>query len=144
MRNKLATSLLLASSLLLSSTAFADQAKGLNLLVTAPERQAQMMALVLSVQTIKKHGKEVNMVLCSSAGDLALSETKTEVIKGPGKTPTQMLHALMKMGGNVEVCPLYLPNAGKTTDDLIEGITVAKPPVVAGRLLDKNFTTLSY
>jgi len=138
------SSALLASSLLLSSISFADQGKGLNVLVTAPERQSQMMALVLSIQTVKKHGKEVNMVLCSSAGDLALKETKTEVIKGPNKSPTQMLQALIKMGGSVEICPLYLPNAGKSKDDLIEGITIAKPPVVAGRILDTDYTNLSY
>lgn len=144
MKKTLISSVLLASSLLLSSASFADMGKGLNVLVTAPERQSQMMALVLSIQTVKKHGKIVNMVLCSAAGDLALKETKTETIKGPDKSPTQMLKALIKMGASVEVCPLYLPNAGKTKDDLIEGITIAKPPVVAGRILDTDFTNLSY
>jgi len=144
MFKKTITSLLLASSVLATSASFADQSKGLNLVVTAPERESQMMALVLSLQTIKKHGKEVNMVLCSSAGDLALSATKTEAFKPSGKSPTDLLKAIMKMGANVEVCPLYLPNSGKTEADLIKGITVAKPPVVAGRLLDKDYKTLSY
>lgn len=144
MFKKTITSLLLASSVLATSASFADQSKGLNLVVTAPERESQMMALVLSLQTIKKHGKEVNMVLCSSAGDLALSATKTEAFKPSGKSPTDLLKAIMKMGAKVEVCPLYLPNSGKTEVDLIKGITVAKPPVVAGRLLDKDYKTLSY
>ncbi len=144
MFKKTITSLLLASSVLATSASFADQSKGLNLVVTSPERQSQMMAMVLSLQTIKKHGKEVNMVLCSRAGDLALSETKTEAFKPSGKSPTDLLKAIMKMGANVEVCPLYLPNSGKTEADLIKGITVAKPPVVAGRLLDKDYKTLSY
>jgi len=144
MKKSIISSVLLASSLFISSTSFADQGKGLNVLITAPERQSQMMALVLSIQTVKKHGKEVNMVLCSSAGDLALKDTKTEVIKGPDKSPTQMLKALIKLGGSVTICPLYLPNAGKTKEDLIEGITIAKPPVVAGRLLDTDYTNLSY
>jgi len=144
MKNKLISSALLASSLIISSASFADMGKGLNVLITAPERQSQMMALVLSVQTMKKHGKEVNMVLCSAAADLTLSETKTEEFKGPGKSPTQLLKALIKMGASVEVCPLYLPSAGKTKADLIEGITIAKPPVVAGRLLDTAYTNLSY
>ena len=135
---------LLLAGIIVSSTAFAEQGKGLNVLVTAAERQAQMMAMVLSVQSIKKHGKEVNMVLCSSAGDLTLSATKTEVIEPAGKSPTQLLKALIKMGASVEVCPLYLPSAGKTKADLIEGITIAKPPVVAARLLDTDYTNLSY
>ena len=144
MNKKFISSILLASSVLVSSAVFADQAKGLNVLLTASERQAQMMAMVLSVQTMKKHGKEVNMVLCGSAGDLALSSTKTETMKPPGKSPTQLLNALLKMGASVEICPLYLPGAGKSKADLIDGITIAKPPVVAGRLLDTDYTNLSY
>jgi len=144
MNKKFISSILLASSVLVSSAVFADQAKGLNVLLTASERQAQMMAMVLSVQTMKKHGKEVNMVLCGSAGDLALSSTKTETMKPLGKSPTQLLNALLKMGASVEVCPLYLPGVGKSKADLINGITVAKPPVVAGRLLDTDYTNLSY
>jgi len=144
MNKKFISSILVASSMFVSSAVFSDQGKGLNVLVTAAERQAQMMAMVLSVQTIKKHGKEVNMVLCGSAGDLALSATKTEAMKPPGKSPTQLLNALLKMGASVEVCPLYLPSVGKSKADLIDGITVAKPPVVAGRLLDTDYTNLSY
>jgi predicted peroxiredoxin len=144
MNKKFISSILLASSMLVSSAVFADQAKGLNVLLTASERQAQMMAMVLSVMTMKKHGKEVNMVLCGSAGDLALSSTKTEAMQPPGKSPTQLLNALLKMGAAVEVCPLYLPSIGKSEADLIKGITVAKPPVVAGRLLDTDYTNLSY
>jgi len=144
MNKKFIWSILLASSVLFSSAVFADQAKGLNVLLTAAERQAQMMAMVLSVQTMKKHGKQVNIVLCGSAGDLALSSTKTEAMKPPGKSPTQLLNALLKMGASVEICPLYLPAVGKSKADLIDGITIASPPVVAGRLLDTDYTNLSY
>lgn len=67
------------------------------------------------------------MVLCGCAGDLALTATITEPMKPPGKSPTQLLKALLKMGASVEVCPLYLPSVGKSKTDLIAGITVAKP-----------------
>lgn len=144
MKKSLIPSILLAISLLVPSTVFANQGKGLNVLITAAERQAQMMAMVLSVQSIKKHGKEVYMVLCSSAGDLALSSTKTEVFEPAGKSPTQLLNLLIKLGASVELCPLYLPSAGKTKADLIEGISIAKPPVVAARILDTDYTNLSY
>ena len=144
MKIKFISSALLISSMFVTTAVFADQAKGLNVLVTATERQAQMMAMVLSVQTMKKHGKEVNMVLCGSAGDLTLSSTKTTAMEPAGKSPTQLLNALIKMGASVEVCPLYLPSVGKSKSNLIEGITVAKPPVFAGRLLDTDYTNLSY
>ena len=136
--------LVLAALLALTGTAGAEQGKGLNVVVTSADLQAQMMAMVLSVQTIKKHGKEVNMVLCGAAGDLALRSTKTEAFLPPKKSPTMLLKKLLEMGASIEVCPLYLPNAGKSTDDLIQGITVAKPPVVAGRLLDKDYQNLTF
>ena len=143
MKNAIYTSVL-AAFLLLAGTALAEQGKGLNVVVTTADRQAQMMAMVLSIQTMRKHGKEINMMLCGAAGDLALRSTKTDTFLPPNKSPTMLLKLLLKTGASVQVCPLYLPNAGKTTDDLIEGITVAKPPVVAGKLLDKDYQNLTF
>ncbi len=141
---KLVASLIVITSLLALDSAFADQGKGLNVTVTSADRQTQMMAMVLSVQTLKKHNKEIKMVLCGSAGDLALKSTKTATFKPSEKSPTMLLNALLKLGASVEICPLYLPNAGKTSDELIKGITVAKPPVIAGRLLDMDYRSLTF
>ena len=141
---KLCYTLILAIFLIGTNTALAEQAKGLNVIVTSADRQAQMMAMVLSVQTVKKHNKKINMVLCGAAGDLALQSTTTETFLPAEKSPTMLLKALLKMGASVEVCPLYLPDAGKTTGDLIEGITVAQPPVVAGKLLDNEYQNLTF
>ena len=136
---------MIAAALLAGAgAAVAEQGKGLNVTVTSPDRQTQTMAMVLSYQTMKAHGKEVRMVLCGPAGDLALKSTKTAAIKPLGKSPTMMLKALLQMGASVEVCPLYLPNAGKSVDELIDGISVAKPPVVAGRLLDTEYRSLTF
>jgi len=136
--------MLVMSTLLGVGTASAEQGKGLNVTVTSADQQTQMMAMVLSVQTIKKHGKEINMVLCGPAGELALKSTKTETFKPADKSPTMLLKALLKSGATVSVCPLYLPNSGHSNDELIEGITVAKPPVVAGRLLDTDYRSLTF
>ena len=141
---KLCYTLIFATLLIGAGNAFAEQAKGLNVIVTSADRQTQMMAMVLSVQTMKEHGKEINMVLCGGAGDLALQSTKAITFLPPKKSPTMLLKTLLKMGASIQICPLYLPNGGKTTDDLIEGITVAKPPVVAGRLLDKDYQNLTF
>lgn len=141
---KLLIASIMVTTLLSVGTTHAEQGKGLNVTITSADRQTQMMAMVLSVQTLKKHGKQVNMVLCGPAGDLALKSTKTEAFKPSGKSPTMLLNAVLKMGASVEICPLYLPNAGKTSDELIKGISVAKPPVVAGKLLDTNFRSLTF
>ena len=137
--------LVLLSSLLLSTASIASEnsAKGLNVMITSEDAQTQMMGMVLSTMTLKK-GKEVNMVLCSHAGNLALKDSESPKLKPQDKSPKMMLEALIKDGAKVEVCPLFLPNAGKTEADLIQNVTVAKPPVVADRLLDKDYQNLSY
>lgn len=133
-----------AGLLFISVSAVAEQAKGLNVMVTSADRQTQMMAMVLSLQTIKTHGKAVNMVLCHAAGDLALKETDTEPFKPSGKFPTMLLNKIISMGASVQVCPLYLPNAHKAPEALLDGIAVAKPPSVAGKLLDADYRILTY
>jgi predicted peroxiredoxin len=137
----------LTATLVLGASASASDnlAKGLNVMITSADTQTQMMGMVLSTMTLKEK-KEVNMVLCSDAGNLALKDFEAGKIKmqGEEKTPKMLLQGLIKEGANVEVCPLFLPNAGKTEADLMEGVSVAKPPMVAKKLLDKDLQTLSY
>lgn len=138
--------LLSLSAFALISTAVVaseNMAKGLNVMLTSEDAQTQMMGMVLATMTLKK-GKEVNMVLCSSAGNLALKDSESPKLKPQNKSPKMMLKDLIKNGAKVEVCPLFLPNANKNESDLINSVTVAKPPVVADRLLNKDFQNLSY
>lgn len=137
--------LVLLSSLVLSTAAVANEnsAKGLNVLVTAKETQTQMMAMVLSTMALKQN-KEVNVTLCSDAGDLAVKGMESSTLKPQDKSPKMLLEGLIKQGAKVQVCPLYLPNASKDESVLIEGITVAKPAEVAARLLDKDYQNISY
>ncbi len=144
---KIILSTVLASALLVPSLASASQAKGLNVLVNSGNSQTQAMAMVLSLMTMKKHKKEVNIVLCGQAGDLADKNIKGVPTKRPdGKAPSAKMHLmkLIKMGAKVEVCPLYLPNSGKNKSILLDGITVAKPPVVASKLLNTNYQNISF
>ncbi|QKF73207.1 hypothetical protein AFAEC_1039 [Aliarcobacter faecis] len=135
----------LSAILILGTTANANDnsAKGLNVLLTSESAETQMMGMVLSAMTLKK-GKEINMVLCSHAANLALKDSSSPKLKPQDKSPKMMLEELIKNGAKVEVCPLFLPNASKTEADLIENVSVAKPPVVADRLLDKDYQNLSY
>ncbi len=145
--NKLITKIVLGAMLVLPSVASAEQAKGLNVLVNSANPQTQAMAMVLSLMSIKKHDKEVRMVLCGSAGDLADKNIEGVPVKRPnGQSPSakQHLELLIKLGAKIEVCPLYLPNASKDISVLLEGITVANPPLVAARLLDKDYKNLSF
>ena len=133
----------LAAMLFIPSLLSADSAKGLNVIVTAKDTQAQMMAMVLSMATLKQN-KKVNMTLCSSAGDLAIKGMKSEVLKPMNKSPKMMLQALIKNGAKVTLCPIYLPNVNKDKSMLIEGITMATPAAGAKELLDLDFQNLTY
>ncbi|MCK5293962.1 MAG: hypothetical protein KAJ49_04870 [Arcobacteraceae bacterium] len=144
---KILVSTMMATSLLIPTVSSASQAKGLNVLINSGDSQTQAMAMVLSLMTIKKHKKNVNIVLCGQAGDLADKNIKGIPTKRPdGKAPSAKKHLLMliKMGASVKVCPLYLPNSGKTKEILMNGITVAKPPVVAGKLLNQDFQNITF
>jgi intracellular sulfur oxidation DsrE/DsrF family protein len=55
-----------------------------------------------------------------------------------------MLKNLISKGVNVEVCPPYLPNANKSSTDLIQGVRIADPSLVTDKILDKNTQILSY
>lgn len=137
----------LLTSLLIPSISSADQAKGLNVLVNSANPQTQAMAMVLSLMTMKKHKKEVHIVLCGPAGDLADKNIKGTPIKRPnGKAPSAKKHLeiLIQKGARVEVCPLYLPNAGKNKSILLDGISVAKPGMVAKKLLNKDFQNITF
>ncbi len=133
----------LVSILLLVSNAIANEAKGLNVIVTSADAQTQQMAMVLSMMTLKQ-GKKVNMILCSKAGELAVKGMKSEVLKPMDKSPKIMLKAIIKKGADVKVCPLYLPNAKKDASVLLEGVSEANPKNVAKSLLDTEFKILSY
>lgn len=128
---------------LFTSNAVAGQKEGLNVVLTSGDEQTQMMAMVLSMMTVKAK-KKVNITMCAAGGKLALKDTKTQVFEPAKKSPTMLLNALIKKGANVTVCPLYLPSIGKDKSALIEGITVAKPPKIAAWLLNENYSTLSY
>lgn len=120
-----------------------DMKKGLNVVLTSGTPQTQMMAMVLSMQTLKL-GKKVHMVLCSDDGNVALKSEKGVVLKPLDKTPQMLLKALIKKGADVKVCPLYLPNLGKDKSVLIDGVKEANPMKVAKKLLDEDYTILSY
>lgn len=128
---------------LFTSSAVASEKAGLNVVLTSGDEQTQMMAMVLSMMTVKAK-KKVNITMCAAGGKLALKDTKTALFEPAKKSPTMLLNALIKSGANVSVCPLYLPSIGKDASVLIEGISVAKPPKIAAQILNDDYATLSY
>ncbi|WP_321393102.1 hypothetical protein [Emcibacter sp.] len=129
--------LFLAVSLLLSAltlTVHAEDKPSILTVITSPDTQTQGMAFVLSLQSVKQ-GATVRVLLCGPAGDLALKGAAETRLKPKGMSPQMLMNNLMSQGVAVEVCALYLPNAGKTPVDLVDGIGVAKPPAIAAAML---------
>lgn len=138
---------LLVTALSVPGVAESSELKGLNVLMTSPDAQTQMMGMVLSGSVIKDQKKQVSIVLCGPAGNLALKDSPAVSIKRPDGTvssPKAALQGLIKAGATVSVCPLFLPNAGKETGDLSEGITIAKPPAVAAGLTNSSYSNTSF
>ncbi|MDP2066955.1 MAG: DsrE family protein [Burkholderiaceae bacterium] len=104
---------------------------------------SQGAALVLATQAQEQKSK-VRVLLCDAGGDIALAGKPGTVLKPRNVTPQQMLKNLIKNGGQVEVCALYLPNTGYQASDLIDGVSPAKPADVAAFFLKPNVRILSF
>lgn len=120
-----------------------EDSKNLLVIVTTDDTVTQLMAMVLATQSMKK-GADVDVLLCGQAGTLAIKDSPEILLKPNNKSPQMLLRNLIQNGVNVEICPPYLPNAEKTTADLIHGVSVAKPPQVADRILHEDTKILSY
>jgi predicted peroxiredoxin len=128
----------------LNGLAVAQKAvNGLFVVVTSPEPQTQMMAMVLANQAAMK-GKTVQVLLCGPGADLALKQRKEVILKPKNQSPQLLLKNLIKKGVVVQVCALYLPNKGRTASDLIQGVTPAKPPEIAEVLLEAGVKLFTF
>lgn len=128
-----------AALVALATSPQADEKAGsLVTVVTSPEPQTQLMAMVLTMQAVQQ-GARGHVLLCGPGGDLALKEAPelaTAPQKPKGMSPQGLMRAIMeKTKTSVQVCALYLPSKGLDASALIDGVTVAKPPVMAQRLI---------
>ncbi|MGB5446819.1 MAG: hypothetical protein WBM99_15080 [Psychromonas sp.] len=143
----IAASCLVAGSLLSASGALAQdhpsQADKALIILTSSSVQTQGMAMVLG-NAIQAKGVTVDVLLCDTAGDLALTTTTSQALKPKNVTPVQLMGMLQKNGGNVSVCALYLPNSEHTVQDLREGVNVATPPQMAEMMTSEQVRVYSF
>ena len=140
--------LALASALTaaLALPALADDKPELVAVITTPEAQTQLMAMVLTTQAVEQ-GHAARVLLCGPGGDIALAEapeTATAPQPPRGASPQGMLQALIARGVRVEVCAIYLPGLGADQTVLIEGVGVAQPPEMAGAMLAEDARLWSF
>ncbi|MDF1803698.1 hypothetical protein [Thalassovita sp.] len=146
MKRILTAAALAATTLTSPALADDDQSKLLTML-TAPDAQTQLMAMVLTMSAVQT-GAQARVLLCGPAADLALKDAPASATapQAPkGMSPQGLMKIIMeKTPTKVEVCAIYLPNKGLGADALLDGITAAKPPAIAGAMLDENTKIMSF
>lgn len=123
-----------------------DEPVTLVTVVTAPEPQTQLMAMVLTLQAIQQ-GAAARVLLCGPGGDLGLADPPASAVAAQepqGASPQGLLRRLIEAGVPVQVCALYLPNAGLEADALLDGVTPAEPPAMAAHLIGPNARLLTF
>lgn len=143
---KTLTAALVAATAMTALPALSDEVPDLVTIVTSPEPQTQLMSMVLTMQSLQQ-GAAAHILLCGPGGDLALKdapEAATAPQPPKGMSPQALMQKIMEAGGKVEVCALYLPGKGVGEDALLDGVTAAKPPAMAARLLAEDTRILSF
>ena len=139
--------LVAALTIMTAGTALAQEPTKLVTVVTSPEPQTQLMAMVLTLQAAQQ-GADTHILLCGPAGDIALRdapETATAGQPPQDMSPQGLMQAIRQnTGATVEVCAVYLPGRGEDASVLLEGIGVAKPDEMAARLIAPSTQVLSF
>ncbi|PWE17411.1 hypothetical protein DDZ18_06940 [Marinicauda salina] len=122
------------------------EASALLTVLTSADPQTQLMALILTRASVQA-GADTQVLLCSAAGDLALSEppeAATAPLAPRGMSPHGLLRGLIADGVEVQVCAIYLPNSPHADDDLVAGVGVATPPAIAARMTDPDVKLFTF
>ena len=127
----------------LVSTSLVAQADELFVSIHSGAAMAQGAGLVLAGQALEQKA-DVRVLLCDAAGDIAVNGLIMPTLKPRNVTPQQMLQGLIKAGAKVQVCALYLPNTGRQANDLLAGVTSAKPADIVTYLLKPGVQTLAF
>ncbi|WP_376870278.1 hypothetical protein [Albirhodobacter sp. R86504] len=130
-----------------AGSAQADSPNKLLTILTAPEPQTQLMAMVLTMNAIGA-GAEAEVLLCGPAADIALTDAPETATAGqPPKnaSPQGLMKMMMETSGlKVQVCAIYLPAKGADTSVLIDGIKAAAPDAMGAAIVASNTTVMSF
>lgn len=143
---KLATSVLVLG-LAFGTVAHAETPNKLVAILTAPEAQTQLMAMVLTMNAMAA-GAEAEMLLCGPAGDIALKEAPASATTGqPPKdaSPQGLMKMMMEKNGlKVQVCAIYLPGKGADASILLDGVTAAAPDAMGAAIVAPGTSVMSF
>lgn len=140
-------SLALASILAVAPAARADDPNRLITILTAPDPQTQLMAMVLTMNAMAA-GAEAEMLLCGPAGDIALKDAPASATTGqPPKdaSPQGLMKTMIEKNGlSVKVCAIYLPGKGADASILIDGVTAAAPDAMGAAIIADDTSVMSF
>jgi len=136
------------AALMLAQPAAADEAQKLITILTAPEPQTQLMAMVLTMNAVAA-GAEARILLCGPAADIALKaapETATAGQPPKGASPQGLMKMLMEKNAvKVEVCAIYLPGmGGADASVLMDGVTAAAPDAMGAAIVAEDTQVMSF
>jgi intracellular sulfur oxidation DsrE/DsrF family protein len=136
-----------ALALGLATTAQAEEPNKLITILTAPEPQTQLMAMVLTMNAMAA-GAQAEMLLCGPAGDIALQDAPSSATAGqPPKdaSPQGLMKMMMQKNGlKVQVCAIYLPGKGADASVLVDGVTAAAPDAMGAAIIADDTTVMSF
>lgn len=116
-------------------------------ILTTPEPQTQLMAMVLTKNAIEA-GAVAEILLCGPAGDIALKDAPSSATSGQppkGASPQGLMKVMMAQQSlKVQICALYLPGKGSDLSILINGVTVAEPNAMGAAIIAGNTTVMSF
>lgn len=125
----------------------AGEGRRLITILTTPDAQTQLMAMVLTMSAIAK-GAQARILLCGPAGDIALKDAPESATAGQpprGASPQGLMRQMIESGAAVvQVCALYLPGRGAAPSVLIDGVGVAAPGAMAAELMADDTVILSF
>lgn len=137
----------LAISTALGGPVLADEQRNLVTILTAPEPQTQLMAMVLTLNAVQQ-GAKAQILLCGPAGDIALKDAPETATAGQpprDASPQGLMRMMMDQHGvKVEVCAIYLPGIGADASVLIEGVTPADPAAMSRSIIADDTVVISF
>jgi len=145
MRKVAATAL--ALGLAFGTAAMAEGPNKLVTILTAPEPQTQLMAMVLTMNAIAA-GAEAEMLLCGPAGDIALKDAPASATAGQpprDASPRGLMKMMMEKNGlKVQVCAIYLPGKAADASILVDGVTPAAPDAMGAAIVAPGTSLLTF
>lgn len=137
----------LALTTALATPVLAEEQRNLVTILTAPEPQTQLMAMVLTLNAVQQ-GASAQILLCGPAADIALKDAPASATAGqpPRDASPQGLMRMMMDQHNVkvEVCAIYLPGMGADASVLLDGITAAAPDAMARSIIADDTVVMSF